>query len=169
MGARRWIQDHPRPLEWAYRTTERLFEFLKPFFARLGYDRVERLILPLERASKEAIFDCRMCGQCILRLTGMTCPMTCPKLLRNGPCGGVGPGGYCEVYPERRCIWTDAYERSLKMPSYGPHILDLQPAVDWRLEGSSAWVNMLTGTDHEQGQIDKADSVPNGEDRASAP
>ena len=144
MSFRRWIQDHPRPLEMAYRTTEWLFHFLDPLFARLGYSRVERLILPFERVSKELVFDCRMCGQCILRLTGMTCPMTCPKRLRNGPCGGVRPGGYCEVYPERHCIWTDAYERSTRMKIYGQHILDLQPTVDWRLEGTSAWINMLT-------------------------
>nr|WP_245947992.1 methylenetetrahydrofolate reductase C-terminal domain-containing protein [Halomonas montanilacus] len=29
-----------------------------------------------------------MCGQCILSSTGMSCPMNCPKSLRNGPCGG---------------------------------------------------------------------------------
>lgn len=143
MSLRRWIQDHPHPLEWAYRVAERLFHALDPLLARLGYERVERLLLPLERISKEWIFDCRMCGQCILRKTGMTCPMTCPKLLRNGPCGGVRPGGYCEVYPERRCIWNDAYERSRKMPRYGSHIQDVQPPVDGRLQGTSAWINML--------------------------
>jgi hypothetical protein len=155
MKPRRWIQDHPQPLEWAYRLTEQLFSFLDPLIARLGYERVERLILPFEKASKKAVFDCHMCGQCILRLTGMTCPMTCPKLLRNGPCGGVRPGGFCEVYPERRCIWTDAYERSLKMPIYGSRILDVQPPVDWRLQGTSAWINKLTGADVVAGSEDR--------------
>jgi hypothetical protein len=150
MGFRRWLKDHPRPLEWTYRITEQLFHRLDPLIARLGYQRVARLILPLEKLSKELVFDCRMCGQCILRLTGMTCPMTCPKLLRNGPCGGVRPGGYCEVYPEKRCIWTDAYERSRKMAIYGQGILDVQPAVDFRLEGTSAWINMLTGADRRE-------------------
>ena len=149
MILRRWTQDHPWPLEWAYRVTEKLFHFLAPFFARLGYSLVERLILPFEKLSKKLVFDCRMCGQCILRRTGMTCPMTCPKLLRNGPCGGVRPGGYCEVYPERRCIWTDAYERSQRMPLYGSAILDLQPPVDWSLEGRLAWINTLTSAEGE--------------------
>jgi hypothetical protein len=138
---RDWIQNHPRPLEWAYHYTERLFQFLAPLFARLGYDRVARVILPLEKLSKELFFDCRTCGQCILRLTGMTCPMTCPKLLRNGPCGGVRPEGYCEVFPEKRCIWVQAYERSQKMPIYGPEIRRVQPPVNWLLEGTSAWIN----------------------------
>jgi len=47
-------------------------------------------LLPIvEHAVKGPVWDCRMCGQCVLHSTGMTCPMTCPKTLRNGPCGGV--------------------------------------------------------------------------------
>jgi hypothetical protein len=46
---------------------------------------LEKFFLPVEKISKEMIFDCRMCGQCILHSTGMTCPMRCPKNLRNGP------------------------------------------------------------------------------------
>lgn len=152
MEIRNWIQNHPRPLEWAYRYTEWLFQFLAPLFARLGYDRVARVILPLEKLSKELVFDCQMCGQCILRLTGMTCPMTCPKLLRNGPCGGVRPEGYCEVFPEKRCIWVQAYKRSQNMPIYGPEIQRVQPPVNWLLEGTSAWINMITGADRPGAQ-----------------
>jgi hypothetical protein len=144
---RNWIQDHPRPLEWLYRFGERTISAASPLLARLGYERAGHLLFPLERLTKELVFDCRSCGQCILRLTGMTCPMTCPKQLRNGPCGGVRPDGYCEVYPERRCVWTQAWERSLKMRIYGQGIHLLQPAVDWRLQGTSAWINMLTGAD----------------------
>jgi hypothetical protein len=52
-----------------------------------------------------------------------------------------------EVYPEKRCIWTDAHERSLKMAIYGLGILEVQPAVDLWLEGTPAWINMSTGGD----------------------
>jgi hypothetical protein len=45
----------------------------------------------VEKAVKGPVFGCRMCGQCVLHSTGLTCPMTCPKQLRNGPCGGVRP------------------------------------------------------------------------------
>ena len=50
-------------------------------------------------AVKGLLFDCRMCGQCVLSSTGMSCPMNCPKSLRNGPCGGVRADGNCEVKP----------------------------------------------------------------------
>jgi hypothetical protein len=33
------------------------------------------------------------------------------------------------------------------MPIYGDGMSLLQSPVDWRLEGTSAWVNMLTGKD----------------------
>jgi hypothetical protein len=46
-----------------------------------------------------------------------------------------------------KCIWVEAYERSLKMPVYGTEMIWIQPPMDWRLEGTSAWVNMLTGED----------------------
>jgi hypothetical protein len=114
---------------------------------RIGYERAGRLLTPVEDLAKRALFDCRMCGQCILHSTGMTCPMTCPKNLRNGPCGGVRSNGHCEVIPEMKCIWVDAYERSLQMPIYGRDIQLIQPPVNRQLEGRSAWINMLTGAD----------------------
>jgi len=73
--------------------------------------------------------------------------MTCPKNLRNGPCGGVRTNGHCEVYPDMRCVWVEAYERTKKMPIYGHEMSFLQPPVNRRLEGTSAWINMLTGVD----------------------
>ena len=66
-----------------------------------------RLFTGAERTTKEGLFGCRMCGQCALPVTGYVCPMGCPKELRNGPCGGVGADGSCEVYPDRRCVWVD--------------------------------------------------------------
>jgi hypothetical protein len=37
------------------------------------------------------------------------------------------------------------------MPIYGNRILDVQPPVNWLLEGTSAWINMLTGADRPPG------------------
>jgi len=72
--------------------------------------------------------------------------MTCPKQLRNGPCGGVRPDGGCEVYPERRCVWVSAHERS----SQAGHLRDLsllQRPIDQRRQGQSSWVNFWLGRD----------------------
>ncbi len=107
----------------------------------------ERALLVVEKGSKEAIWDCRMCGQCILHSTGLTCPMRCPKNLRNGPCGGVLIDGHCEVYPDRPCVWVLAWRRSRQLPIWRDHMEHLNPPVDWRLQGSSSWINLVTGRD----------------------
>jgi hypothetical protein len=143
----RRLQNHPLLLDRAYRVTRRLLLGLEPLYSRLDRRLAARLAVPVERIGKRWIFDCRMCGQCVLHATGMTCPMTCPKNLRNGPCGGVRGDGGCEVEPETRCVWVEAVERSRAMqrPGAGPALL--QPPLDWRLEGTSAWVNALEGAD----------------------
>jgi hypothetical protein len=106
---------------------------------------VERVFVFGETISKGPLFDCRMCGQCVLHNTGMTCPMTCPKNMRNGPCGGVRPDGHCEIKPEMPCIWALAWDRSRRMPLYGQEIMRPLPPLDRRLEGTSAWINDFTG------------------------
>lgn len=121
--------------------------WLQPLLAWVGYGRVQPILLVGEELSKKALFDCRLCGQCILHATGMTCPMTCPKNLRNGPCGGVRANGHCEVIPDMKCVWVEAYERAQKMGVYGRDLYLIQPPVNRRLQGTSAWVNMLTGAD----------------------
>jgi hypothetical protein len=108
---------------------------------------VRRAILLVEKATKEAVFDCRMCGQCILHSTGLTCPMRCPKNLRNGPCGVVLQNGNCEVLPDQPCVWVTAWRRSRKMPLFRDHIEPVEPPVDWRLQGTSSWINFATRRD----------------------
>ncbi|MBI4785488.1 MAG: methylenetetrahydrofolate reductase C-terminal domain-containing protein [Chloroflexi bacterium] len=108
---------------------------------------IENLILPVEHTSKGLVFDCRMCGQCILHSTGLTCPMRCPKNLRNGPCGGVRPNGSCEVYPDKPCVWVQAVERAPRLPFWRDHIHHLQPPVNWQLQGTSSWINLISGAD----------------------
>jgi hypothetical protein len=105
-----------------------------------------RLFTAVERGSKERIFGCRMCGQCALPVTGYSCPMGCPKELRNGPCGGVGPGGACEVYPEHRCVWVTGYERAASQGAAGD-LRRLQRPVDHRRFGESSWLNYWAGRD----------------------
>jgi hypothetical protein len=140
----RALQRYPHALEVAYAATDRL---LRPFRRWLKPGTwVERVFVRVERVSKGALFDCRMCGQCVLHSTGMTCPMTCPKNLRNGPCGGVRANGHCEVIPAMRCVWVEAWERSGRMPDYGPDIQQVVAPLNQRLQGTSAWINEFTGT-----------------------
>jgi len=108
---------------------------------------LEKAVVAVEKPLKEAMFDCRMCGQCILHSTGLTCPMRCPKNLRNGPCGGVRADGNCEVYPDKPCVWVQSWERSRQLPVYRDHMFHVNAPVDWRLKGSSSWINLVTGRD----------------------
>ena len=107
---------------------------------------VHRFVASFEHVLKAPVFGCRMCGQCVLHSTGLTCPMTCPKALRNGPCGGVRPDGHCEVKPEMRCVWLKAYRRSLRLP-WKDEFHHLRPPVDGRLVGTSSWINLMTRRD----------------------
>jgi len=107
---------------------------------------LDRVLRPVEIATKKPVFGCHMCGQCVLHSTGLICPMNCPKNIRNGPCGGVRLDGSCEVFPEMACVWTKAYAFSQRL-IWADEIHDLRPPVDWSIQGSSSWVNYLTGRD----------------------
>ena len=106
---------------------------------------LRKALVLVEREAKVAIWDCRMCGQCILHSTGLTCPMRCPKSLRNGPCGGVLQNGNCEVLPESPCVWVQAWEGSRRLPIWRDHLQHVQKPVDWRLQETSSWENLLSG------------------------
>ena len=137
------LRNHPGWLEIFYKFVDRLFKRLDPVIQKIGYPNVDRWMRFPEKVSKQMIFDCQMCGQCTLHFTGMTCPMTCPKNLRNGPCGGVRKNKHCEVQPEMLCIWVEAYERSTRMKVYGNEFFCIQAPLNHLLEGSSAFVNIL--------------------------
>jgi len=113
--------------------------FLHPLFRKIGYRRLERPTAAVEKAVKGFLFDSQMCGLCTLSSTGMVCPMNCPKTLRNGPCGGVRSNGNCEVKPEMRCVWVEAFAGSELMKN-GDRIREIGDPVDHRLKGSSSWL-----------------------------
>ena len=136
---RKWSVRHSRGLEWFYRNFEKGVVALHPLWRRLGYQRIEAPVAFVERQVKGLLFDCRMCGVCVLSSTGMACPMNCPKQLRNGPCGGVRADGNCEVEPDMRCVWVEAYEGSRNMRR-GDKIMTVQTPPNWSLKGASAWL-----------------------------
>jgi hypothetical protein len=102
----------------------------------------------MEQKTKSSLFGCRMCAQCALPTTAYACPQSCPKQLRNGPCGGAMPDGGCEVFPEMPCVWVTAYERA----DEAGHLHDLRRLVrpiDHRLWGQSSWVNYWLDRDDD--------------------
>ena len=140
---RRWSVRHARGLNWFYLRLERLLVFCSPLWRLIGYQRIERPVAAVERVVKGALFDCKMCGQCVLSATGMSCPMNCPKQLRNGPCGGVRDNGNCEVRPEMRCVWVDAVAGAARIPGGSEALSIGQPPVDRRLQGRSSWLRVV--------------------------
>ncbi len=127
-GALRWLRDYLN----AHPGAENLARFLAT---------------PVEAATKKTLFGCQSCGQCLLHHNGLTCPMRCPKNIRNGPCGGVRANGHCEVYAERWCVWYLAYRRSQQLPLWRESMFENHPAVNWELVNSSSGVNWVTGRD----------------------
>jgi hypothetical protein len=142
-AVRLWSVRHARGLNAFYRGFEGVLKRMHGLFEALGYERFERPVAALERTVKGALFDCRMCGQCVLSSTGMSCPMNCPKTLRNGPCGGVRDDGCCEVKPDMKCVWVAAYEGSLRIPGGVEAMSQVQFAVDQRLSGRSSWLRVV--------------------------
>jgi hypothetical protein len=127
---------------------ERLYNALNPFVlgllratTRLFGRRLDRPITAIEAGAKGLFFDCQMCGNCVLSSTGMSCPMNCPKTIRNGPCGGVRENGHCEVKPEMRCVWVAAWDGASRMQG-GDAIKQVQFAVDNRYKGTSSWLRL---------------------------
>lgn len=139
---RLWSVRNARRLEWIYARFANLFLALHPFWKLVGYQRAERPVTFVERNVKGFLFDCRMCGQCILSSTGMSCPMNCPKQLRNGPCGGVRADGNCEVEPDMPCVWVQAWDGANHMRQGRERMLAVQKPVDQSLRGSSAWLRV---------------------------
>lgn len=139
---RLWSTRHARGLETLYQLFERSLIALDPLWRRIGYQRLERPVAAAERALKGLLFDCQMCGQCALSDTGMSCPMNCPKTMRNGPCGGVRADGSCEVKPSMRCVWVEAWDGSQRMRRGRDGIRAVRPAVDRRLAGTSSWLRV---------------------------
>ena len=122
-------------------------------YAAERYPRIWKILgsalVPVEYAIKKPVWGCQLCGQCVLHNTSLTCPMGCPKNMRNGPCGGVGPNGECEVKPDMRCVWLKAYKRDARLPWRG-RIRRINPPINWALRGTSSWLNFLSGKDaHE--------------------
>ena len=140
---RRWSVRHARGLRALYRAVEVGLNLARPLLERVGYARLDRPFVAVEKLTKGVLLDSQSCGQCIVGSTGLSCPMNCPKKLRNGPCGGVREDGNCEVVPDMPCVWVLAWEGNRRLGGTEYPIQRVQPAVDNRLIGHSAWLREL--------------------------
>ncbi len=139
-----WSVRHARPLFRLYAACARLAPRLGPVARLLGMSRTERWLIPVERSLKRTFFDCRMCGDCALSATGLACPMTCAKQMRNGPCGGVRADGHCEVRPDQPCTWVRATEGDARIgPGHLPTWRQPLSPIDARRAGRSSWIRLI--------------------------
>jgi methylenetetrahydrofolate reductase (NADPH) len=105
----------------------------------------------LELAVKQPLFGCQACGNCVLGHLEYVCPETCPKHLRNGPCGGTHLGR-CEVV-DRPCIWVAVHDRARaagRLDALRTYI----PPPDRSLRGTSSWVNYFLERDNRPREPD---------------
>ena len=142
-SVRLWSIRQSRWLNFIYEGIEATLVLLNPLLKRIGYERLDKPFAAIERTVKGFLFDSQSCGQCTLGSNGMACPMNCPKTLRKGPCGGVRQDGGCEIKPEMTCVWVNAWQGSQQIGNIEDTIKIIQPPVDNRLKGRSAWLRAL--------------------------
>jgi len=138
---RLWSVRHSRFLETVYNAFNPVALSVLRGVNRVFATSLDRPATALEAGIKGLLFDCRMCGDCVLSKTGMSCVMNCPKSIRNGPCGGVRENGMCEVKPKMACVWVLAWDGAGRMKG-GSNINDIQFALDWRDRGKSTWLKL---------------------------
>jgi methylenetetrahydrofolate reductase (NADPH) len=154
---RQWSVRHASAFKRVYDACARFAPRVSRPLQCVGMQRAEWVLLPLERAAKQLLFDCKMCGQCALSATGMACPTNCAKQMRNGPCGGVRADGTCEVNPAMRCVWVEAID-GLKRIDPPENKTFLEP-IDHRLWNRSSWLRVIEGT-HAQPTVVRAHVAP---------
>ena len=137
---RKFSVRNARWLKALYGAVEKTLVFSDPLLRRIGYDRLDKPFVFVEKMTKGFLLDSQSCGQCVVGSTGLSCPMNCPKQLRNGPCGGVRMNGKCEVHPDMDCVWVMAWEGNKRMKVKEYPIQFVQAPVDNRLHGTSAWL-----------------------------
>jgi methylenetetrahydrofolate reductase (NADPH) len=111
------------------------------------FDRRPVAVRALERieyAIKAPLFGCEACGNCVLSHMEYVCPQTCPKNMRNGPCGGTF-NGRCEVV-DKPCIWVSVYDRA-KATGRMQELRTYVPPRNTALQGTSSWINYFLNRD----------------------
>jgi methylenetetrahydrofolate reductase (NADPH) len=154
-----YFYDSPTPPPKPREFTQKLFDVIEPANTPAPLRTVLTGILrwidqrpaaahALEKAElafKKPVFGCQACGNCVLGLMEYVCPMTCPKNMRNGPCGGTS-NGQCEVIPEQVCIWVEVYDRA-KSAHRVDELNVYIPPRDRALQDTSSYINYFLNRD----------------------
>jgi methylenetetrahydrofolate reductase (NADPH) len=140
------------------RTTHDLFFNKKICIApilRAIAERIDRgkktwiLKLLIEDPMKILLLSCQSCGDCGIQHVAFLCPESgCPKHTRNGPCGGSREG-YCEVHPDRLCVWVRAFRRLRCSSQTNSFLQERVPPRNWMLNKTSSWINFHLERDHQ--------------------
>ena len=138
-AVRLWSTRNAGWLKKCYAALENTLALFNPLLKAIDHERLDKPFAAVQGAVKSFLFDSQSCGQCTLGETGMACSMNCPKTLRNGPHGGVRQNGGCEIKPEMTCVWVNAREGNQKVGAPLDTIKIIQPPVENRLKGRSAW------------------------------
>ena len=103
----------------------------------------------LEGPVKSLLLECRKCGDCGIQHVAFLCPESkCPKHIRNGACGG-SRNSWCEVFPDRKCVWFRAYERWASVDRLEEMISGCTPPRLWELDRTASWLNFHLRRDHQ--------------------
>src|SRR5580693_6595108 len=168
-----YLYDSPPPPPKPREFTQKLFDVIEPANTPRPLRSVLTGILSwidkrpaaahaLEKAElafKKPVFGCQACGNCVLGLMEYVCPMTCPKNMRNGPCGGTF-NGQCEVIPEQACIWVEVYQRA-KSAERVEELKTYIPPLDRALQGTSSYINYFLDRDSRPGHPQPLISISN--------
>jgi methylenetetrahydrofolate reductase (NADPH) len=158
-----YFYESPRPAPKKRELTQKIFDIIEPantpaplrkFLAVIlrWIDKRPAAAQALEKAElafKKPVFGCQACGNCVLGLMEYVCPMTCPKNMRNGPCGGTF-NGQCEVIPEKPCIWVAVYDRANSAQRVD-ELRTFIPARNRALQGTSSYINYFLDRDSRPG------------------
>jgi methylenetetrahydrofolate reductase (NADPH) len=114
------------------------------------YNKIWVLKRCMEDSLKVIFLSCHSFDDCGIQHVAFLCPESgCPKHIRNGPCDG-SRDGYCEVYPEKLCIWIRAYDRPKHAKRLSNFLQDEVLPRIWELNKSSSLVNFHLSKDHQR-------------------
>lgn len=83
----------------------------------------------------------------------------CPKTMTNGPCGGVGDDGSCEVAPHHACVWWQA-----RNEAFVAHPTP-RPPIDWSVDDPWSGAFVDDPPDHGTDARDKRHRPPRTDSR----